>query len=368
MQRVTNLVILALLVAASRTAGCANNNSQIILLQKENVVLLQTPSFATTSCGEEWRRYGTCCDSKTLGLAVNLDRDQIKALNMSIAQKLVKIEDLLSPTIESMRYVLTNPLSPPYDSRALLVAPENDPFTGLQARSALNISAVFSKCWSHMTTVRSASVCTACSGRSQVFFKQKNLLLTDTACTGVIDSCFSNFILLARTSEITRRFISMLDLIEKSGSYIPSSLIQLKLDLEQLVSLYCNPASPLATCTNLLDTPNNSTVKQWMCSKFLRFREKSLLAEINPLLDGLILAFEIVGRYFKIPTTSSKNMDFDSNFAVDSYEDSEPLVEPLNITIVDNSVLVVSSTDPLWTSTASSEIPPQPANLTLAFP
>ena len=91
----------------------------------------------------------------------------------------------------------------------LIVRPLRNQIKLLQKmNSELNFGVGTRQCWNQIANLRSSSVCSTCSGRSHIFFREEKALMSDETCTSILDKCYKPLRQLAY-------FISVLNLIPK---------------------------------------------------------------------------------------------------------------------------------------------------------
>ena len=153
---------------------CRNNNPYILLLKEANVLLLDTPK-KVQACGNEWMSFGTCCDLNSLTLAVNTDVNQIKTQMSELVYNLENIETSFSK--------LKDGIKPRLDDRTDIafqnMRPKIQALLNIKAVQISGVKAAVARCWNHMAKIRSSSVCTTCSGRSQIFFSGNKAMVSE---------------------------------------------------------------------------------------------------------------------------------------------------------------------------------------------
>ena len=75
-------------------------------------------------------------------------------------------------------------------------------------------------CWMEMTKLRSKSLCFICSGRSNIFIKKSKAILKQETCSRILNSCTSEFQLLLKVVNGSKRFLQLLrKSLEKGGLF-----------------------------------------------------------------------------------------------------------------------------------------------------
>ena len=270
-QRVLCLFLLLMVSAPIKgNHPCDQENPSIKILKEAHVMIHSQPVFTSSSCGDEWRLYGSCCDFETLKTAVLTDVQSIK-------EDTNKLVGTISAVIKVFGKLKKGPLDEKKNRAKLLQAAlKGKGFQILEQMSIQKISREANICWGEMAKTRSASVCTTCSGRSQVFFNNQKALVTQEVCSRVVDKCKPHLELLSVMSVLAQTVGKSMD---ESSTLAASTKDKLK----RIEAVFCSASSPMPECQN----GSKGDINDWICSKFVRLREKTLLKEIEPLFANL---------------------------------------------------------------------------------
>lgn len=265
------------------TPLCRPNNFTAIL-REEGVAMLTRPQTTNVSCGEEWATHGTCCEFNSLKKVILKDLSKIHQQAHSFKKFVKKIGGLLKsihdaanvsgPTLffKKIDKTVKNQLLKLWiNNGTALTVQEND----------------VESCWTVMASMRSSSVCFSCSGRSSDFFKNGKAVIQPSMCNTAFSECHRFFEMVA---EISRLASHMLDLLHNTPvKAITNHPKSPKYDdpLHRLALIFCENPRDSSTCKSLSNQTDKKKYLLWLCSKFVRPREKTLLEEIDPLVEYL---------------------------------------------------------------------------------
>ena len=211
-----------------RLISCKNDkNSFLKHLISHKVRILSRPDKLSGMCGEEWAKFGTCCEVESL---VSYAEAQSKSLLESTSTFSTDINKLINSTLEGSSQLtkkITDELKSEPEEAPQPEATPNSPeqpeeeeprsllLMGSRPRSIFNRFAKFTmsriklmasvvkmlktnlipffaaqtKCITKLNQVRSSSLCNTCSARSQVFFSDGKIRMGLDDCKQVIDEC-----------------------------------------------------------------------------------------------------------------------------------------------------------------------------------
>ncbi len=212
----------------SRLLSChADKNEFLKHLISHKVRILNKPDKLSGKCGEEWAKFGTCCE---VGSLIRYAEAQSKSLLDSTTTFSSDIKKLINCTLEgssSLTQQITAELAAEEDTsdkpqgdkdapkkpeqetdRKLLLGVGKGAFkmfakftmTRVREMASIvsmlktNIQPFFesqNKCISKLNAIRSSSLCNTCSARSQVFFTQGKIRMSLDDCKQVIGECKS---------------------------------------------------------------------------------------------------------------------------------------------------------------------------------
>ena len=191
---------------------CSGKNTFLETLRQKGVLVYDTVSVNDASCGDEWKRYGTCCNQYSLTRYAKRDT---KGIHKSIRQVQAMIENLHS-TINSMRNI-----NPSLIESLLSKYP----------MSILSGEVSYEACWELIAKVRRSSLCNTCSGISEVYFKNNKINLGIDTCSNIIETCKTHFI---STLEMLDHSYKIIKEIETALQILPNS-VDLALPLDKFL-------------------------------------------------------------------------------------------------------------------------------------
>ena len=265
--------------------GCPNSNVLIKILESQGTKLSSTPQINHQACGLEWSVFGTCCEYESLVQTVTNDKEAIKSSVMQFQQINNKLHDLFKDfaqvvkDISSQNSTLKDKLSAKSRNSSLLhwALSQNTETSNWISTYESQSSA----CWDKMISVRAGSVCSACSGRSQIFFQDNAPKIDPAACSAVMDVCepwFASVQQIARHVEVVK---SLVDEISKALTTVKRfDTIELRTANRIKNLLINNEQSSTKSRSSSL-----SASYSWLCTKFLRLQGLTAIDEVNRYLD-----------------------------------------------------------------------------------
>ena len=206
------------------------------------LIYLQTPFNTSTQpslqgrCGKEWDTFGTCCDPWDLPSHVSYNEEFIFSSSMAIVKFYSTLAGVTNNLMTSLKKLaLSSPVQwqPGINANIkfaqdFLNSGENlnyfDRYSNVATETAVNtFNTEMNKCWTDMKKLRVASICSTCSGRSEVYFKKDKGLLTDDVCKRSLNNC-------AKALQMTFEMIDMLVWLLKIHPELLSRAIQLKME------------------------------------------------------------------------------------------------------------------------------------------
>ena len=175
------LVLLLLTLSASShvNRNCSGKNDFLEDLRKGDLVnitifdkvdrMLDEPF---PHCSSEWNAHGTCCEGEDLVSFAQFEIEVIQhnagRLKADLSGLMTLVEQTVDMPVESRQY-------------------------GQQILAGYG--AASDKCWNYISKVRGSSLCSVCSGRSEVFFtpKKDKIYIDPPTCQQAIENCESFF-------------------------------------------------------------------------------------------------------------------------------------------------------------------------------
>ena len=177
-----------------------------------------TLDFPANSCSPEWSKYGTCCELSSLVAYALSDVRTVKHNLAVLTDTLFQ----LPPLFERLRRSILR-RSGQKDAKSKVNKLFSSPEALVFAKNVASLQATgrwkkdSEQCWNLMTKIRTSSVCSVCSGRSQLFFEGARMLIPEKTCSLIVENCYSFF---AETLRLTKTAFS---LITEVGSILDAA-------------------------------------------------------------------------------------------------------------------------------------------------
>jgi hypothetical protein len=212
------------LVAASADRGvCRNKNVFLLGFEKDRVHIYKTPQFDSDSCGTEWEQFGTCCEPRSLERYVQKDTGSIKHFLDQLVTEINMKEDMVRQfvsRVNSLKETLEETDSAKAGQALQNIdswSSEMNDFLDLIHTTRNDFRHVQTQCAKKMNELRTSSVCSTCSGRSEVFFMHNRAILTDQTCQLFIAECFEAWTMLTGIFRGIYKGQEIVEAIESAG-------------------------------------------------------------------------------------------------------------------------------------------------------
>ena len=160
-----------------------------------NITMAEIRHESTSGCKFEWNTHGTFCDEEKLLNFSKSDQSKIQASVKTVLEELSKISQLLLAVEGEIKQEnKTNPKKIAFYRE--WVNPVHQEFVKMvESFSSREYSGrqSFNKCWDTMAKIRSNSLCSICSARSEVFFREEKALVSEKKCDKVMEDCIPSF-------------------------------------------------------------------------------------------------------------------------------------------------------------------------------
>lgn len=186
--------------------GCFPEKNEFLQsLAQDRVGLLSKPQ-KIEKCGEEWSRFGTCCDTQSLDRYVKEMNGRIESARKGFLSDVVA----LSRDIQGQIDILTKHVSEKVLTDEKLIASVNKVVSSISASKATldtilqTFEAHQNECLAMQLQFRSGSLCGICSGRSLAFISEGKAIISLEACKSTIQTCDNYW----------RQLIDIIDIID----------------------------------------------------------------------------------------------------------------------------------------------------------
>ena len=370
------IIILCLALSASCTTfqyqPTCHTQNQFLATLHSSVVLLPTPSKESNKCGGEWRTFGTCCQEASLLKFTNQEKEKIfssaKKVISSVekySNDLFQLGDLYkakSVRFHAEQFLKWSEGYKKFDSGQTTAKNttertqmfyivldrifKNDFAENFIENVTLPIrNGQFRKstvrCWEKMFMLRTASHCSACSGRAAAYFNNDKMRIAQDTCQSVMTECSDSF----------RTLFIFYNGMGEIGNHVLNSQWSSKKNTQKLFA-----TSKLATefkenmrgitqvtesikqhhLQSIVDSyfrshgEQSASIEKILCSKLISLSKKTLIEELSELVvydtelinAGIhsIKAYEekMVREFLKNSPTATKRSI--SNFRMNYYQ------------------------------------------------
>lgn len=180
------LLLCFVIFGFSSCQSCAGANPFIPMLQANGVTIYSSPQNNSQHCGNEWATYGTCCDPSTLTTYATNAQQSLAASANSVKSLVGKINTVLTSIGNAVNPIYTR-LSGNTSLYDVLTQFYN--FTASINTLSAQTNETIQSCLNTMTSIRSASLCGACSGRSARYFSNGKAMVSQSDCLAVTKTC-----------------------------------------------------------------------------------------------------------------------------------------------------------------------------------
>ena len=192
---------LVVMVVSVRSTGdkCAGKNPFLKNLAKGGVSINAEVVKNAQGCGNEWLSSGSCCGLESLKQFALTDQKKIaKSIELTISE-FPKFLGYIKETIAiAEAYLKATPVSQ-QDQSVRKAALDLTGTHMKQAYSTLHneimlptFSSSTNTCWKKVSLARSNSLCSVCSGNSEVYFYQDQGIVSYQLCTDLLQTCTPN--------------------------------------------------------------------------------------------------------------------------------------------------------------------------------
>lgn len=206
--------------ANQTSPACNYTNPLINYIKSKGVTFVKYAKYLNIpSCNYEWNLYGSCCNTPQLTTMVKNHLSQVDLMLKKAAIKFSKFQLYSSRLTTITRVVLQRTKFKIANSTTIAKVQKtelqdelrrinskylpyiDDLFKSLNESKAANLKNQ-DYCVKLIASMRSSSVCYACSGRAPIFFTKGNLNLHENDCRGVISECSEAWLNLLQFTNI----------------------------------------------------------------------------------------------------------------------------------------------------------------------
>ena len=289
------LVLLLGQVYLSRinTTTCKDKNPFLQALKGRNVTIYDAPYNISDSYGDEWKKFGSCCEVNSIKKYALLDKANIQAAanrSVNILKNYYRFWKVIFNGCEAndeniLVSVLKDICGTIKKQFRKNIVFENFKKEVRQSKRQDIISEDFNKCWLHMAMIRSNSLCSTCSGRSDSFFSKGKALVTEQTCHSIIENCRSSF-------EVLTLFIrGFSHILEKMREVLVGLEFFIKhTDQMNKLMLEFNQNKMYNLVTKLHmskpETPDRNRNEKLVCEQMVKMSGSTFIGEIDRMLSS----------------------------------------------------------------------------------
>ena len=211
--------------------GCGNKNAFLVNLHRSNVTIFATPQASTEFCNGEWNVFGTCCETSSLKEYAKRDMgniggflDRMESENKHLREAVVLLIDVLASVSDQIqKSAITNVSTTILDSIKQSVPSwkiKMQEYLGFMRDIERKFKHVQTKCAIEMNSLRSSSICTTCSGRSELFFFKGKILIDQPTCHLFVDKCYDAWTMLIQIMNGMKRGRDIVDKLRPIRPYL----------------------------------------------------------------------------------------------------------------------------------------------------
>ena len=274
-------------------------NPFIVRLEQKGVQILKNPVTSTNKCGEEWRVYGTCCGVNSLIQYAQKDSKEIFDSVRDSLKVLIKSINTFSELFTNVDYLrkrrridlslgeqkLIKATSKPNLADLIQMI---DSFKETNGHNdERNLIKEYTKCWDHITQIRSASLCSTCSARSHIFFLGKKAVIDAPTCNSILNKCsvtFTTIITFIRGLDRLANNMLLVFTRWRKGRDWVKKMDQVTEELKrnkigELLHLYYDDGSQKDSSVN------KSRLQIRLCGKLVKIGSKPFISDLKVLLN-----------------------------------------------------------------------------------
>lgn len=301
-------ILLLLLLASWAACGICPSNSYIEARnsfggKRNKITLLSRPRMSKRRiCGTEWERHGTCCSVRSLKRNVKLD----EATTKKTWERLVRLYDFFNSASQSLFHKLAEvavvPLTKDRKANARVRAARSiladiNNVNSLHLGYEGNFEADTEKCWKYVQKLRTASVCSMCSGSAANFFSRNKGLSLTRYCDSALQHCYRSLKVNGRLMKLLLWTIGADEELKPTGVSIRqgkkglynmrSAIRQARKKLPGYYRDFIRDGMPeLLQRLSNSHRSNNKALNVAICDKFLNLAHKPFISYFTDTVYG----------------------------------------------------------------------------------
>lgn len=311
-----SLCLLVMVVSVRSTGdNCAVKNPFLKKLAKKGVSINAEVVKNSQGCGNEWQSNGSCCEFESLKQYALTDQKKIAKSIELTKSEFPKFVGHIKETIAiAEAYLKATPVSQ-QDQSVRKAALDLTGTHMKQAYSTLHneimlptFSSSMDACWKKVSLARSNSLCSVCSGKSEVYFYQDKGIVSYQLCNDVLQTCTPK---LRRLIQI---FTKIKEVFQVYGpNYSPKDFqgmaVKVKMGLVVAFLEDFQKHHFMKAIVDYLgsDPKNNIEVTGNLCQKVVSLVQDDLLEKVSSKYNEVEDIFVTYMNHVKADTTAAQN-------------------------------------------------------------
>ena len=257
------------------------------ILENSKVTLFPSPQFSSKKCSSEWTPNGSYCEEKSLVQFAKKDSQVILDSTNKLESQLKTIAQIFKRSFELADLATGKKIHGNSYMAKYIKALSDESVRKFRNLVSLLGNSVetykrIDSCWADMSRLRSNSLCSICSGRSQVFFASERAIIEDETCHHLIDSCHRFFVVVVnlvtgidtlidcfRETKPQKRLSEEIELWDKITETIKKN--ELKISFSKFIEEK--------------DLSKRQVIASGLCAKLVRIGSRSFVQDFSELLE-----------------------------------------------------------------------------------
>ena len=289
--------------------NCKGKNPYLGILEAGQVQIFeQIQSGDDTKCGNEWAEFGTCCEIESLKQYAHNDEEEIKKSAAEVSQMLLELAKSIQDTIKFSASNSGKPFTKLFLKTAIdflnsnVIKEKTQILTQIQKSTEI-INSV-QQCWDLMAKFRAHSLCSTCSGRSEIYFMEGQGVISSESCTAILDKCAMGFQAQVNTLDVVERILEVFGKIKEIFGRDASKISHLIQTLEEFFRRereHQFRQKIIKYYSSL--TARTPELKAELCDSILRISKRTFIVNIGDILKNTI---EVLNSIFQFLHSQAK--------------------------------------------------------------
>ncbi len=272
--------------------GCPANPFSLHL-KSNNVSVFKSPiRFEGTSCGDEWTKFGLCCDQSDLKRYADQDQKDIMSAVGSLSAVLENFTRSYKTIHDLGNRIRWSELSRiPKARRSIIEFTKGETSANfvmslrqLLAEDRLNAS--LERCWKKISHSRSNALCSVCSGRSDRFFSGGKILMLDSDCSSILQECAPAFSKTLRFLGLIEKFFDRMQASTEQHCHNLKKNLAYRKSLIRMIQLE-NAQTDIQEYLGLAGKQQMMAAAAGLCSKLLNIEGPTFIEKAESIIRSL---------------------------------------------------------------------------------